>query len=242
METPIASGLSVPQAALDATEVVAEEDAFRHRKMRFRVRWYCHLDLTKELNDTKSIPMVRVSAGTKIPKTIKKVKRGIPGYLNGLEVSALPDTGASQNIITLAYAKRNNLQIDPLPTSFTLGNRNFVTSIGKRKSSLLTPEKTSFVEFRNRHYRNTMGICRKPWKITEALVPRTSLLYLRYHFGTRISSSHRNDVQQTSKQNNEVLLQISKHLSGRVLGRCHSILERKARQWQSFMVAYYGCA
>lgn len=64
--------------------------------------------------------------------TPRKVKRGISGYMNGLEVSALPDTGASQNIITLAYAQRSNLQIKSSPTSFTLGHSKDVNSIGKR--------------------------------------------------------------------------------------------------------------
>lgn len=94
--------------------------------------WSDHSLASKKLQDDVTICWLIDSTATKIQETFKKVKRGMSGYVNGLKVSALPDTGASQNIMTLAYAQRNNLQIKPSRNAFMLGNGRSVMSIGKR--------------------------------------------------------------------------------------------------------------
>lgn len=78
-----------------------------------------------------SRPILAGSPAMKIRETFKKVKRGLSGYMNGLKTSALPDTGASRNTVTLAYAQRHNLHIKPSQNTFTLGNQQTMISIGK---------------------------------------------------------------------------------------------------------------
>lgn len=67
----------------------------------------------------------------RIKDNFKKMKRGLSGFVNGRKVSALPDTGASQNTITLDYVLHNNLKMEPSQTLITLGSNETITSLGK---------------------------------------------------------------------------------------------------------------
>ena len=71
------------------------------------------------------------------PKPTKTAKRGLSGYVNGLKVEALPDTGASQNTMSLQYAQENNIQVVPSQSDFALGNRKIIQTVGESMSLLL---------------------------------------------------------------------------------------------------------
>lgn len=64
-------------------------------------------------------------------KTRFKLKRGLPGFVNGARVSALPDTGCSGNIVSLAFAQEMKLAIHGPPTNFRLGNSTSIKSLGR---------------------------------------------------------------------------------------------------------------
>ena len=63
---------------------------------------------------------------------LSKVKRGLPGFVNGKKKSALADTGAAQNVISDAYAKEMKLQVKDSPSLLRLGNRKGTRSLGKQ--------------------------------------------------------------------------------------------------------------
>ena len=64
-------------------------------------------------------------------KTLFKVKRGLPGFVNGARVSALADTGCSGNLVSLAFAQELKLAIHGSPTKFILGNSTSINSLGR---------------------------------------------------------------------------------------------------------------
>lgn len=68
----------------------------------------------------------------KVLEKITKMKRGLSGFINGRRISALADTGAAQNVISEAYVKEKQLQVNGSPCSFKLGNSKNVQSIGER--------------------------------------------------------------------------------------------------------------
>lgn len=64
-------------------------------------------------------------------KTRFKVKRGLPGFVNGARVSALADTGCSGNSVSLAFAQEMKLALHGSPTKFVLGNSTCIKSLGR---------------------------------------------------------------------------------------------------------------
>jgi hypothetical protein len=64
-------------------------------------------------------------------RTISKIKRGLPGFLNGSRISAFPDTGSVRNVISEAYAKAMKLKIEGSSSGFVLGNSRTTQSLGK---------------------------------------------------------------------------------------------------------------
>ena len=60
-----------------------------------------------------------------------KMKRGLPGFVNGVRVSAMPDTGAGVNVISEAYAQKMGLEIVESDASYRLGNSKSGRCIGK---------------------------------------------------------------------------------------------------------------
>ena len=64
-------------------------------------------------------------------KTLFKVKRGLPGFVNGARVSALADTGCSGNLVSLAFAQERKLALHGSPTKFVLGNSTSIKSLGR---------------------------------------------------------------------------------------------------------------
>jgi hypothetical protein len=60
-----------------------------------------------------------------------KKKRGLPGFVNGVRVAAMADTGASVNVISEAYAQKMRLEIVESDVSYRLGNSRSGRCIGK---------------------------------------------------------------------------------------------------------------
>ncbi|KAL8652114.1 MAG: hypothetical protein Q9226_004398 [Calogaya cf. arnoldii] len=70
------------------------------------------------------------SPGIHPQRILSKIKRGLPGFVNGARVSALPDTGSSRNVVSLAFAQDMKLGIHGSPADFMLGNSTYTKSIG----------------------------------------------------------------------------------------------------------------
>ncbi|KAL8668307.1 MAG: hypothetical protein Q9168_007065 [Polycauliona sp. 1 TL-2023] len=68
-----------------------------------------------------------------VKKSLSKVKRGLPGFVNGVRVSAFPDTGSSRNVVSLAFAQDRKLDVQGKPTHLRLGNSSYTKSLGTVK-------------------------------------------------------------------------------------------------------------
>ena len=66
----------------------------------------------------------------------KDLKRGLPGTIDGLKVSALADTGAAQNFVSSNFAGARKLDVAGSPRSFRLGNSKLAHSLGTSKNRL----------------------------------------------------------------------------------------------------------
>ena len=62
---------------------------------------------------------------------LEKVKRGLQGFVNGVEILAFPDTGAATNMISTAYAQKMQLTAKDQACTFKLGNSKLVESKGR---------------------------------------------------------------------------------------------------------------
>lgn len=63
--------------------------------------------------------------------TLERLKKGIPGYVNGKRIDAFPDTGSSRNVVSAAFVKEHGLHVKLSEESFKLGNSKIVKSTGK---------------------------------------------------------------------------------------------------------------
>ena len=61
---------------------------------------------------------------------LQRLKRGVPGYVNGKRITALPDTGSAQNVVSAAFVKEHGLQIQRSQEDFKLGNSTITKSCG----------------------------------------------------------------------------------------------------------------
>ena len=71
-----------------------------------------------------------------VSDTIERQKRGLPGFINGFPVSALADTGAAQNVVSAAFARKQGLVLENKPTMVRLGNSRRVLSVGKFEQAM----------------------------------------------------------------------------------------------------------
>ena len=62
-----------------------------------------------------------------------KLKRGLSGTIDGLEVSALADTGAAQNVVSSNFAGALKLDVAGSLSLFRQGNSTFAHSLGTSK-------------------------------------------------------------------------------------------------------------
>ena len=70
-------------------------------------------------------------------KKVAKIKRGLPGFIDGYRTSALADTGTAKNIISAAFAQERGLVLKEKAVVFRLGNSERVRSAGKVKQAIL---------------------------------------------------------------------------------------------------------
>ena len=68
---------------------------------------------------------------------VAKIKRGLPGFVNGSRTSALADTGAAQNIVSAAFAQEKGVSLGGQAAVFRLGNNKKARSIGKIEEAIL---------------------------------------------------------------------------------------------------------
>ena len=69
-------------------------------------------------------------------REVSKIKRGLPGFVNGSRTSALADTGAAQNIVSAAFVREKGLSIKEDQGRFRLGNSKITQSVGKTHSDV----------------------------------------------------------------------------------------------------------
>ena len=62
--------------------------------------------------------------------SLLRTKQGLAGFANGSSIAAMADTGSRKNIMSASYAKKLDLKIEGLPSTFVIGNSRRVQSIG----------------------------------------------------------------------------------------------------------------
>lgn len=71
--------------------------------------------------------------------TTSKWKRGLSGFVNGRQISALADTGSLRNVVSQSFAQEMGLEIKPSPSKFMVGNSKIINSIGELVNPLTYP-------------------------------------------------------------------------------------------------------
>jgi hypothetical protein len=61
----------------------------------------------------------------------QKIKRGIRGFANGHPTTGIADTGAAQNVVSLAFAQNLGLDIEPSTHEFQFGSSKQIISLGE---------------------------------------------------------------------------------------------------------------
>lgn len=88
------------------------------------------------LQDFLLIDLIYKFDRERIPKRVAKIKRGLPGFINGSRTDALADTGAAQNVVSADFAREKGLVIEGKAALFRLGNSKRVRSAGKFKQAV----------------------------------------------------------------------------------------------------------
>ena len=70
---------------------------------------------------------------TRLGHKVAKIRRGLPGFINGARTAALADTGAAQNVVSLDFAHKHGLVLEGKAAMFRLGNSKSVQSVGQSK-------------------------------------------------------------------------------------------------------------
>lgn len=101
---------------------------------RHGVRKYLDEDMLSHNDVHNTRPVLSYESERAGPVHDPNTKRGLLGFVNGYQVPALADTGASQNVISASFAKEKGLVIElsHQPIVFKLGNSTFTHSLGKR--------------------------------------------------------------------------------------------------------------
>ena len=63
--------------------------------------------------------------------SLLRTKQGLVGFANGSSIAAMADTGSRTNVISASYAKKLDLSIEGLPSTFAIGNSRKIQSLGK---------------------------------------------------------------------------------------------------------------
>ena len=94
---------------------------------------YESLKFMNPTRSKRSIPSLVKNFGNKVAK----IKRGLPGFINGNRTSALADTGTAKNVISAAFAQDKGPVLKERAAVFRLGNSGRVQSIGKMKQAVM---------------------------------------------------------------------------------------------------------
>ena len=83
----------------------------------------------------RPLPSPRRPSLTSMPTTqgrsLLKAKQGLIGFANGFSIAAMADTGSRTNVISASYAKKLDLRVEGLPSTFEIGNSRKIQSVGK---------------------------------------------------------------------------------------------------------------
>ncbi|KAF6228587.1 hypothetical protein HO173_011822 [Letharia columbiana] len=63
--------------------------------------------------------------------SLLRTKQGLVGFANGSRIAAMADTGSRTNVISASYAKKLDLSIEGLPSTFAIGSSRKIQSLGK---------------------------------------------------------------------------------------------------------------
>lgn len=63
--------------------------------------------------------------------SLLRTKQGLLGFANGSSIAAMADTGSRKNVMSASYAKKLDLKIEGLPSTFAIGNSRKIQSVGK---------------------------------------------------------------------------------------------------------------
>ena len=63
--------------------------------------------------------------------SLLRTKQGLVGFANGSSIAAMADTGSRENVMSASYAKKLDLKIEGLPSTFAIGNSRKIQSVGK---------------------------------------------------------------------------------------------------------------
>ncbi|KAH0562955.1 hypothetical protein GP486_002478 [Trichoglossum hirsutum] len=95
----------------------------------------CQDIATKEIfQDAPIGEILKLWARTKPIRNFPTERRILPGTIDGVDVLALPDTGADKNILSAAFARRHGIQIEKRPEfrkSLQLGDRITTQTTGQ---------------------------------------------------------------------------------------------------------------
>lgn len=148
-----------------------------------RLGWLALQDGVDKISQHLSVSSQRLDPKQKDqPRSkLQRLKRGIPGYVNGKRIAAFPDTGSAQNVVSAAFVKERGLHVRESAEAFKLGNSKITKSTDK-----LTKVPTWYLGAvtnlnLNRHRGLGMGICRRPGKGCENCLPRASKLSVQHY-------------------------------------------------------------
>ena len=91
---------------------------------------------------------------------LQRLKRGIPGFVNGRRIAAFPDTGSAQNVVSAAFVKERGLHVKESEEAFKLGNSKITKSTGKLTKVPTWHLRAAANLNLSRHRGLGMGICR----------------------------------------------------------------------------------
>ena len=63
--------------------------------------------------------------------SLLRTKQGLVGFANGSSIAAMADTGSRKNVMSASYAKKLDLKIEGLPSTFAIGNSRKIQSVSK---------------------------------------------------------------------------------------------------------------
>jgi hypothetical protein len=119
----------------------------------------------------------------------QKIKRALQDFANGNSIAGIADTGAAQNVVSLAFAQSLGLSILPCSHRFQLGSSRKIASLGE--GYLCSSSRQHSSQGLLTSDRDSPGLIGVQWRFTKHnhhKLPCSQNLYLRPDFGQEISS------------------------------------------------------